>query len=636
MECQIIQTDKISEENKAERNILQFLSFCDANYTIYRELQITNTYKERLKGYDKKQPDFVVVSTKVGVVSIEVKDWNLEDNQYIWKDQYYLEVISRDGRKWSVNNPVSQANDYQYALIELLKDIDVFVSSILAFPFITKADFLNRLSNIDILRNPQSRYFLDLDRVIFKEHIDQNYTKPGFLLQKFVQEHPKFKRSNEQQIDNINKRLLPSTFKIGDFSDRQKNKSHLKIISERQQKWIFNLDPRKNYLLDVAGSGKTNSILSKAIYLVDQKHSHESIRILITTYSENLENNIRRIFNHKIALSPDQSIYQEAITIQCIPNLIKNMICKILQINTIEQYVDANITGDEQERQMLADVLEHLISDSEDFRLFDVVMVDEIQDFSDEYLLLVSYLNKSDKYFFVGDVGQKIFDRDHNLKLIGFEPNTVDLAKSYKMYRTPKYIGKLATRFLIKDPESKNELRDKGYTQKFKPANDSDELAIIMKTPQPIISVLKRIQGLLKSSFLPEDIMVISSSTKLLNIHDCLMENQIPVLRNEPDKSLNEVVLVDFENVKGLEKNVVIICGIEDLYCQGCPESTFDKNPEQKKKELFSRRMIYVALTRTLEKLFIYYEGGTNRFISDLTQINQQLMKDLQGYQYEL
>jgi hypothetical protein len=95
MRCQLIQTAKIADENRAEREMLAVLQNLPEAYFVYRELQLTPPYRERVRGIEKKQPDFVVVSPETGLLSIEVKDWNLTRNVYEWKDQYKIRVTDR-------------------------------------------------------------------------------------------------------------------------------------------------------------------------------------------------------------------------------------------------------------------------------------------------------------------------------------------------------------------------------------------------------------------------------------------------------------------------------------------------------------------------------------------------------------
>jgi hypothetical protein len=634
MKCQLIQTTKIGEENRAEQAMLAFLRNLPADYFVYRELQVTNTYRQRLKGYKKKKPDFVVVAPAVGVISIEVKDWNLDRNAYIWRDQYTIEVRPISGGPRTIRNPVVQIDDYLHAIKELLGGLNVFVTSLLAFPQLSQADFLSKLDNANVLRNPQSRFHLDLERTLFREHLDQHVVNPDALLRSIVEKHSKFRPSTEGQINLANERLMPSVFRIGDFTRRQHHKEKMKVITKRQQQWIFNLEPSKNYLLDVAGSGKTNALISKAIYLVDQADEESPPRILLTTYNENLERNIRRLFNHKIASSPRDKRYRDAITIRCMPALMERIVCYVLELDDIQAYKNPHKSRASYEKQLAKDAMSILRDDPDRFRRFDYVFIDEIQDFNDDYLLIADHLCRTNRFFFVGDIGQKIYDREHNPRLIDIVPERAELRKSYRMFRTPRYIGELATRFILNDPLSRQKFEERGYTEDFKPSNDLPVLPEIVRTTRPAQKIRDKILSLLEANYTAQDVMVIAPTDLLPQIADVLGNVDIPTVTGEPDTDLEAVVLVDFMNVKGLEKEVVFVTGIEDLYERSKSEALFDGVSKKCQKELFSRRKIYVALTRPLERLIVYYQDTNNRFVSELQSINQVIIQNRQGPSY--
>jgi len=636
MKCQLIQTTKIGQENQGERAMLAFLRNLPTGYFVYRELQVTNTYRKRMKGYKKKKPDFVIISPDTSLISIEVKDWNLDRNVYVWRDQYTMEVRPVGGKTKEIDNPTAQIDSYLHALRELVSGLNVFVTSILAFPRVSRADFLSNLENLAVLRNPQSRFYLDLDRTLFREDLERYVTCPEQLLVTVAQKHPMFHPSTEKQAQSVNERLLPSVFRIGDFTKRQQNRERLKIITEQQQRWIFGLDRRENYLLDVAGSGKTNALISKAIHIVDQAGAGSLPRILFTTYSGNLETNICRLFEHKIADSPNRQHYRDAITIRCVPALLETIVTHVLDMDSIDDYRTPGESQATYEERLKEDVESILRAEPNRFRRFDYVLIDEIQDFDDFYLIVVSHLCRTDNYFFVGDIGQKIYDRTHNLSVLGFVTERVELKKSYKMFRTPRYIAELATRFILGDPLSRRELEEHGYTEIFKSPNRLPILPEVLRSTHPEQEIGERVLVLLDTTFVEKDIMVITSAARLPQVEAALNVAGITTVVGEPEHDVAAITLVDFMNVKGLEKEVVFVTGIEDLYERSKSQYLFDDEGSKRRKELFSRRKIYVALTRPLERLIIYYQNPANRFISELLNINTDITSKRQGASYAI
>lgn len=621
MKCQLIQTTKIDDSNRAEKEMLAFLSNLPAEYFVYRELKLTPSYYERVRGVEQKQPDFVVVAPEIALLSIEVKDWNLTANTYAWQDQNEIRVTRADGSTKTIPNPVVQMQAYGYAFIELLRGLHVFVDSVLAFPRVSRQEFLNRLENIALLQNPQSKYFLNLERTIFKEDLDRSVLHPETFLQQLVRKHPKFSPSTPQAIEQVNQRILPNSFRIGDYTKRQANQNQLKMITRKQEQWIFDLRQDASYLLDVAGSGKTNALISKAIHLVDTTSKHTPLNILLTTYNHNLEQNIRRIFHHKIP-PKEHERYRQAIMIQSIPALMEEIVRDYY--HDVSYSRGTNESQEDYEKRLKKEIVEILAAEPDQYRRFDYVFIDEIQDFDNAFLMVAKSLCKSNHFFFVGDIGQKIYERSYDIQRMGIHLHDIELPKTYQMFRTPKYIAELATSFMLKDVRTRKDLEAHGYTEQFQYPNLLDNAAVILQTFDLEKDIVEKVQSLLQQTYSEEDILLITSEAKLQRIQDALHRAHIRYILGESESG-NYVSLVDFMNVKGLEKEVVLISGIEDLYERTQTSGVFEDEGRKLEKERFSRRKVYVALTRPLEALFIYYTAPYNPFVAELLTINQDI-----------
>jgi superfamily I DNA/RNA helicase len=399
----------------------------------------------------------------------------------------------------------------------------------------------------------------------------------------------------------------------------------LKVLSEQQQRWIFSLDPSYNYLLDVAGSGKTNVLISKALHTVDSAGNGHLPLILLTTYSANLETNIRRILQHKIADAEDRTRYLESIEVWCIPTLMEQMITAVYGLRSIEEYRTSGISPEAYEAELRKDVAEILRSEPDRFRRFDYIFVDEIQDFDNLYLQVVQHLCRTGHYFFVGDIGQKIYDRRHDLERLGFVTLKAEVAKSYKMYRTPRAIAELATRFILSDPLARSEFAERGYTESFRSQNTLWSVPEILRADLPEAEIPSRVEALLNEGITESDILIITSAARLTITESRLQSAGIRYCLTESEHG-KAVTLVEFMAAKGLEKEVVIVSGIEDLFERSKPDRLFDDEGIRRQQELLSRRKIYVALTRPLQQLIVYYQDSSNRFVADLLKINSEII----------
>lgn len=633
MKCQLIQSPPNRPHNQAEEDLLKFLCNLPEDYYVYRELQITPEYSDRVEGLEKKQPDFVVVAPEIGILSIEAKDWNLYRNQYEWKNQYQVIKRNSDGTLEELENPAFQADTYRYALMEQMKGIGIFVTSIVAFPRICRNEFLDKVENFKALENPASKFYLDLSKTLFKEDFDAYWAHPERLLERIVRLNQNFRPCSAEQANTAHRRLLPPLFRIGDHTKRQAGQQKLKKLTEEQLEWIFTQDPAKNYLLDVAGSGKTNALISKALYLVGQAVAGTSPKILLTTYSVNLEKNIRRIFGQKVLEAPekDRQRYRESIRIASLPTIMEEIVCNFYGVTPLSYRSQrpASETQQQYEQHLQEQVYEILEERPDDFGLFDYIFVDEIQDFTDRFLGILKHLARKPNYFFVGDLGQKIYQRSYNLARLGFLTEKLDLEKTYKMYRTPRFIAELATRFMLGDSSTRQELSENGYTENYKFPNTLENGASFSMSQQPEKDLALKVAEVLSSGYQEDDIMVITSQQRLDLCQESLRRLNIKFNIGESENG-SLVSITDFMNVKGLEKEIVLICGIEDLYERTKTAGLFVDEELRWQEEQLSRRKIYVALTRPLEQLYVYYQDSLNIFLQELNKINRDILQNRQ------
>lgn len=236
--------------NKGEEAVLDWLRGLPDSCYVYRELRIS------LSETNERKPDFIVVSKELGVICIEVKDWNLDSNTYIWKNQQVVERRSiASGKSEEITNPFSQACEYKFLVFETLRKAfigDVSVDFVVAFPRITRQSFLNKVQGVKTNYSEQSRFMFDPGKTLFKEDL-----KPG----KNVADVLKTKTYNRNSVDEatlnkINKVLLPDAYRIDSYHGLIEYRNELERISRQQARWIFGLDKKVNYLLDVPGSGE--------------------------------------------------------------------------------------------------------------------------------------------------------------------------------------------------------------------------------------------------------------------------------------------------------------------------------------------------------------------------------------------
>jgi superfamily I DNA/RNA helicase len=629
MSCQIVQAQL--PNNEAEKAMFAFLKHLPAGYTLYSELRVNTDFDKQVEGLRERKPDFVVVGEDVGVVAVEVKDWNLDRFTYEWQDQRTVHKLDPTTRKVIANdidNPGAQVAAYLYALTNLLKTDriagNVWVTSLLAFPRLTRQEFLNGTQDLDILTgDPQAKFYVDLDRIIFREALDRYADHPAQLLTNVVERDRRFRKPSRQEIHHANEVLMPPKFRVGGDVKLQAARQRVETLTRQQQEWAFSLDPSANYLLDVAGSGKTNALISKAIHLVDLARG-PAPTILITTYNRNLEKGLRRVFLDKVG-TKSAAKYQ-AVQILSVPSLLELVVDKGLGEGAAQSIRKESTSEEAYVEGLLRYAREILRADPDGFARFDHVFIDEIQDFSDAFLRIVKRFARGDSYFFVGDIAQKIYDRQYDLQRLGLTLNRRGIDASYKMYRTPRYIAELATAFVLSDSAMRKEFAEHGYSESYTFSNPIENAAVIRREPNAERAAAALIAELLATAYPGGEhhVLVVASADRLNACQSALLEAGVHARIGE-EETADAVTVVDFSDSKGLEREVVVVVGVEDLYARGQTSGVFDSVTEQIDREARNRRKVYVALTRAMERLYVLYSDRSHPFVQQLCDLNERI-----------
>lgn len=602
--------------NDGEGKMLRFLLQLPVGYWVFREFSVSEEKRRNGNGFGEKRPDFLVLAHDIGLVSIEVKYWDIQTSTYRWRDQDKVVKKSRDGREEELTNPAAQADAYYYALKNLIEDVaPVYVTSYVAFPNLARQDFLNRVADLEVFKNPQSRFLLNLDRTIFKDDLDRHVSGPDVFLRELVRRSPGFHPSNVAEIDWVFKRLLPRHFAIDDLRKRQDAKRNVGVLDAQQRDWVLSLDQHSWHLLDVAGSGKTTALVAKALHLVDISKGQPP-RILLTTYNENLANNIKRILRRKKEVAKRS---YDSIEVASIPALMRQIVEKAYDDRVPESATEENLRAE----------VESILADQPDLvRVYDHVFVDEVQDFDALYLQIVDHLSVSSRLFFVGDIGQRIYQRTYNLAQLRELPADIELKRTHAMYRTPRGIAELATRFVFGSSLTKPDLTEFKYREdKIVYPSPLDNYAVMTRSNDEFVDLVRRVQGYLSAGRFLDELMLIADEGSLHRIQSSLEKAGIRCGIGDRDDGDAAVTLVSYENAKGLEKPVVIVSGIEHLFESMVKSAILQSAKDRDLQEQLCRRKVYVSLTRCTEELIILYRDPSNRLVADLLKYDAKLQE---------
>ena len=461
---------------EAEKKTLNFLKALPDHYFVLRELRMHPSQEKRRAHSQEDRPDLVVIGPDIGVVVLEVKDWNLKRNTYEWLDQYTVRKTNELAQVADMRNPYAQVNEYIHAVHELLKfqlgQQSVYVHGFVVYPRLTRAEFENAFTRGQSGRpNVQERFLLDIQRTVFSDMLDRYWDSPLELLRQLVKLQVKQPYAEVEIAKTVNA-LIPPKLRVGDISKQDRGYEHLLLMDEEQQKWAFSEEiSGKNYMLDVAGSGKTNILLSRAMHLSDMHSGMPDYRVLVLTYSEALARDLVRLLANKIkdGSFPDAHQYKQTIVIMHIAELMESLLVQELGTVGMEAWrmqVKSQLTNKDEylEIKLPERCQDMLYAQSKRFQIFDYLLVDEVQDFSDFFLdVALCLLKRRENVFMVGDVGQKLFDRKHNLSELGMIEERVRVRGNYRMYRSPRLIARIAWAFLRQDRFIAHELREQEY-----------------------------------------------------------------------------------------------------------------------------------------------------------------------------
>jgi superfamily I DNA and RNA helicase len=290
----------------------------------------------------------------------------------------------------------------------------------------------------------------------------------------------------------------------------------------------------------------------------------------------------------------------------------------------LEQYSKSNYV-DEVLPQHCIDIL---MKYQKMFQVYDYLFIDEVQDFSTWFLwVALDLLKNQNNIFVVGDVAQKLFDRELDWSEFDIVKQRAELERRFFMYRSPRPVAKLAWRFLTSNRFIEGDLKDEGYETEVKiksPFTHPPEFLAGTTNERLLQSVVKDIQSRLLVAQ-RKQLLCIGLKDKLLGeLYQALIAASVPVCWATETSLISGdyVVLADYMEAKGLEREYVYILDADHLALKESPFAT----EEQVAKELRRDRIkLFVALTRAMREVRIYYIDSYHTFIRQLLQIDSTL-----------
>lgn len=250
---------------------------------------------------------------------------------------------------------------------------------------------------------------------------------------------------------------------------------------------------------------------------------------------------------------------------------------------------------------------------------FDAVIVDELQDLRVQEIRLLAALagEGMDRLTVVGDAGQRIYGGSFSLLSLGIDTR----GRSHVLrlnYRTTEQIRKFADRLLggeVEDLAGGKEHRGRTHS--------------LFGGPEPVVRefrsedeqgafVADEIAKLLSEGVLPSEMAVFARSRSALKpLRKVLADRRIRV-GGLQEEDADAVLLDTMHRAKGLEFKVVFVYGCSED--QMPHQYTLSQAADPADRELLlenERRLLYVALTRARDQVFVTAAGRRSPFVAE-------------------
>ena len=273
--AQIIPATVPPQATSGEKALFKILATLPEDVYVYYDVQIKHRYA-----------DLVVISPRLGVLMIEIKDWKPSTIVSANHDTIELRLHSHNKK---VVHPLKQARKYAFVLSDeiqyrlegrILLAQDGLYKGKIMFP-ISYLACLSQISDRDIQTLNLSSIF-DLDRTLTKEWLGKARDLTGGELESLLAPYfiPKFRFAplDNTQINHLRGIIHPhivvrsATQKIRDhYAESGRSFAEfLQVLDAKQEQKARNIGPGHRLIFGVAGSGKTTILIARAKYLAEQ------------------------------------------------------------------------------------------------------------------------------------------------------------------------------------------------------------------------------------------------------------------------------------------------------------------------------------------------------------------------------
>ncbi len=367
-------------ENSGEQRFYEAASELPPAYTVYYSYKFS-------AGEHAENPaliyeaDFIIVHPRLGYLVVEVKEGQYQYFNNRWQKQLGSDYVDVE------KDPVGQAERAMYNILGKYKQVAGKSYFPLNIRYAVCFPDCNRLAG----NTPDN---LKPESILLCDNLDQLEAAIGAIFKGEAE------RADEEAVALLKKILAPS-FKLFNTLEAEMQRyysSAERVLTEEQQRILDETayDKRKIFL-GAAGTGKTYIAMEKVRRLV-----HENKRVLLTCFNRNLGELMRR----ELAAELDRGL------------LKATNFHNLLLVCLIDQGLSIKVPEEAGERnrffqQELPEQAFNYLADLPEEEKFDALVVDEGQDFREEWFLILQEMLKGGEkgeYYIFADPGQNIFN----------------------------------------------------------------------------------------------------------------------------------------------------------------------------------------------------------------------------------
>jgi len=557
----------------------------------------------------ESEPDFILYNPEVGLIVFEVKDWTIDQICEVTPKTFKI----RSGfKEESRTNPHEQARGYVHDLLECLRsdgrlvNRDGFaqgkpkipISHGVVFPNINSYEYKERFTHDGIIPLSKILFYDDLDP--HSELCDPS-GKP-FLDAIRERFEPKFPCHISSSELNHLRQLLYPTIRVnmverGPQDELKNHEYNVKLLDHHQETVARRFDGGHRLITGPSGCGKTLVLVHQAAFL--KKYNKGVKRILFICYNVTLVNYIRRLL-----AAQGLPLGQEGVEV-------------LHFFELCERLTGEKVQHEKQDMDYYSIIMEDALSkELPDSMLYDAILLDEGQDFSNQMLKVVmKCLNRKTNFLTIAlDEGQDLYCQKRSWSSVGIHIKGRKRQLNI-IYRNTREIAEFANRFRY------------GCA---KPAQDSDWQNALFADPRisngpcPVIRqfdgidkvvdhVAKEIRMLVNAGTFPlSEIAVIYTMKKpvpesRLTIPDMIAAalDRCGILnkwlsedyraKRSHDITANSVTITTIHSAKGLDFACVFLIGLDAI------------EPGDRWAQEQIDRLAYVGITRARYSLEIPY-----------------------------